>query len=162
MSDASDLSRRVVLEARLGRVRKDLDQAVGRLNQEMMDWAPRDGMRTVAGQLVEIIATEMQLVAELERASVPSDDQVREWLENWRELETLTKALNEVRAHTLEYLRSLSEFDLEQPIGFSRSWTGLSTLPRAEVIVSVAAHEWYHVGQLVSYLWFRGDDPYKW
>ena len=30
-----------------------------------------------------------------------------------------------------------------------------------EVLRNIAAHEWYHTGQLVSYLWTRGEDPYK-
>jgi uncharacterized damage-inducible protein DinB len=38
----------------------------------------------------------------------------------------------------------------------------LATLPRAELVLNIADHEYYHVGQLTSYPWFRGDNPYHW
>ena len=73
--------------------------------------------------------------------------------------------LTSVREGTLEALASLSDAQLEESIAFTRPWfgtAGLPAAPRAEIFRSIACHEWYHVGQLVSYLWTRGDDPYKW
>ena len=75
------------------------------------------------------------------------------------------EVLAETRQSTLQYLDSLSEKDLEVPVKFPTDWwegLGLPELPLHEVLRNIAAHEWYHTGQLVSYLWSNGDDPYKW
>ena len=36
------------------------------------------------------------------------------------------------------------------------------TPPISEVLRSIATHESYHTGQLITYLWMRGDNPYEW
>ena len=60
---------------------------------------------------------------------------------------------------------SLSESELQSPVKFPTDWwEGLlqPELPMHECFRTIAYHEWYHTGQLVSYLWSRGDDPYDW
>jgi len=158
----SDLHAR--LEARLNLVRRDLDEAVSRLDNVEMDWAPAPGMRTIGGQLLEIAATEHQVQLILKTGQVTSYLEVHRALEK-QSLAEYKDLLAAIRAETLDYLRSLSEADLQariaMPLEYSES-LGMDDVPREEVFRSIAQHEGYHVGQLVSYLWARGDDPYDW
>jgi uncharacterized damage-inducible protein DinB len=121
-------------------------------------------MRTVSGQLVEIIAVEAYLVPAMKEGRQLSDDEVAALVGDENSLVGLKKALAEVRARTLEYLETLSENELAEPVELPQ-WYGAywpKGLPREEHFRNVAEHEFYHAGQLISYLWARGDDPYKW
>jgi len=156
-------SRRELVRARLAVVRRDLDENLDRISDEMLDWAPAEGMRTVAGQLVEIVATEMQLITLLKEDRFIPDEDAKVIIGRCEDLPNLRRAVVEVRRETLNYLASLSDAELLEEVEFGGGWfgsLGLPTVPRAEVFVSVADHEWYHVGQLTSYLWARGIDPY--
>lgn len=85
--------------------------------------------------------------------------------ENQDSIDGMRVVLAEMRQETLAYIDSLSESELETHVAFEgRWWEALrqQAMQRSEAIRSIAAHEWYHTGQLVSYLWSRGDDPYKW
>jgi uncharacterized damage-inducible protein DinB len=122
-------------------------------------------MRTVGGQLIEILGTELQLMTLLREDRWISDEEVLERYAGGKSLDLLRSALIDVRNETLQYLGSLSEEELAEEVEFGGGWfgsLGLDRVPRAEVFVSVADHEWYHVGQLTSYLWSRGDHPYHW
>lgn len=160
--DAPSLHHR--LRARLALVRQDLLEVVNRFDDSLLDWAPREGMRTVRGQLEEIVATEVQLMTWVREerlltyseamSSAKSPD-----ISGYRDL------LAMVRSQTLATIDSLSEVELDIPVPFPEKWFESLRLPRApksEAIRSLAQHEWYHTGQLVSYAWVRGDDPYAW
>ena len=73
-------SRHSLLKARLALVRRDLNPIVERLTPELLSWAPTAGMRTVAGQIVEIVGTEMQLIALLKDGQQISDQEAREFI----------------------------------------------------------------------------------
>lgn len=158
-------TRHTLLKARLALVRRDLDPIVSRLTPDLMTWAPNTGMRTISGQIVEIVATEMQLIALLKDGQHISDADAQEIIGDCESLGNLRHTLMEVRQQTLDYLASLSEIDLAEEVSFDGGWFAslmLPTVPRTEVFVNIADHEWYHVGQLTSYLWMRGDNPYDW
>lgn len=154
----------VRLKARLALVRKDLDEALGRLDGIEMSWAPLEGMRTVGGQLLEIAATEHQILVLMKQGIKTNYQDIHSALEK-QTLGEYKELLGKTREETLAYLDSLSVEDLQteipMPLEYSES-LGLDEVPRSEVFRSIAQHEWYHVGQLVSYLWARGDDPYEW
>lgn len=152
-----------LLTMRLAIVREDLEEVLTRLNEEMMSWAPREGMRTIGGQLVEIAGTELQIVIWMREERQASYEEVTNFGE--QSLAGMKEILQSVRGETLSYMNSLSEDGLTDPAPFPERWfesLRLSHAPRAEAFRSIAAHEWYHTGQLVSYLWARGDDPYQW
>lgn len=158
-------SRHELLKARLHLVRRDLEPIVERLSPELLDWAPTPGMRTLGGQIVEIVATEMQLVELLRNNRRISDPEAAAHIGDVTDLEVLRRALFSVRGQTLEYLDELTPQQLNEEVAFDGGWFGslmLPTVPRAEVFVNIADHEWYHVGQLTSYLWARGENPYEW
>ena len=159
------LSRHELITARLAKVRRNLDQIVDRLTPDIMDWAPAEGMRTVSGQLAEILFIEIPLIGHLKDGEDMSDAAVDEIIGDSGSLDNLRRQLIAVRERTLSYLNSLSDIELSEEVGYGGPWFGslwLPTLPRAEVFLNVAEHEFYHVGQLTSYLWARGDNPYNW
>ena len=58
-------TRHQLVEARLKTARYDMGQILPRITPDMLDWAPAPGVRTVSGQLVEVAATELQLITRL-------------------------------------------------------------------------------------------------
>ncbi|MBI5708611.1 MAG: DinB family protein [Armatimonadetes bacterium] len=154
-----------LLKARLALVREDLDEAISRLSDADLDWAPTPGMRTVRGQLIEIGATERQLMTWITDQKKLSYEEAGDFGSRSQTIEGLKQALADTRMQTLEYIDSLTAEELEQPFPFPERWfesLRQPFTPRAEALRSLAQHEWYHTGQLVSYLWSRGDNPYKW
>jgi len=149
---------------RLAETRKELNDVVNHLEPSLMTWAPREGMRTIAGQLIEIAGSELQVVEWLQNACMVSDEEVLARIETTEDLDRLKEFLAEVRAQSLAYLEGLSDAELAEAVPIPR-WhesLGLPTVPRGEIFIGVCQHESYHMGQLVSYLWARGDDPYEW
>ncbi|MEZ0326023.1 MAG: DinB family protein [Fimbriimonas sp.] len=154
-----------LLIGRLDTARADLEEVIGRLKDEMLPWAPTEGMRTIKGQLEEIGATELQIMVSVREQRALSYKEASTFAGSASTVEELHRSLDEIRAETLAYLNSLSVADLEAPTSFPIDWfesLGLPETPLHEAFRSLAQHEWYHTGQLVSYLWARGDDPYKW
>ncbi len=159
----TDLQRR--LRARLQLVRDELNQVIARLDDSMLPWAPREGMRTIQGQLLEIATTEIQNQAMLIDGASISFREAEPAGPETESVAGLETMLERVRARTLAYLDGLDDAQLEESIAYPPEWfesLQADRVPRSEVVRSIAQHEWYHVGQLVSYLWARGDDPYDW
>src|SRR5580658_479813 len=102
-------SRKQLIKARLAKVRTGLDQILDRLTPDLMEWAPAEGMRTVAGQLVEIMACEIPLVPRLKDGTDVSDDETNRMIGDSTSLDNLRRALIDTRQVTLGYLDSLSD-----------------------------------------------------
>jgi uncharacterized damage-inducible protein DinB len=154
-----------LLRARFDLVRRDLNRALDQITDDMLEWAPVVGMRTIRGQLFEIAGKEVELLTYAKAGG----EQI--WIEvdtfgdrestvaGWREI------LGEIREGPSSYLDALSEDDLSREIKFPGDWWEgllLTELPLHEVIRNVAMHEWYHTGQIYSYLWARSSNPYEW
>lgn len=158
----TDLQQR--LTNRLELVREDLNEAIGRLGSFDMNWAPREGMRTVGGQLKEIAVTEHQIYTWLATGHQVSYKELDQLFER-ATLAEYIELLDQTREDTMVYLRSKTDEELRTPIKMPEGWfesLKMAEVPPSEVIRSIAQHEWYHTGQLVSYLWMHGDDPYEW
>src|SRR5688500_5526969 len=150
-----------LLRARFLTVRKSLVSVLGELSDDLLEWAPKGGMRTVRGQLFEIVGKEVEFLqfaksrGREEWVEIESFGEGENSIEGWRGI------LRNVRVDTLSYLDTLSETDLVDLVHFPEQdwWEGLClpAVPMHEVFRGIAAHEWYHTGQLVSYLWLRGD-----
>lgn len=151
--------------ARFGFVRKDLNEALERVTDDKLQFALRPGMPTIRELLFEIAGTEKQIVTFIRHGT---RIRLRETTEPWEGIWTVAEVreiLAQVRKETLEYFDSLTDADLAQPRQFPVEWfesLGLPEVPLYEALSSLAAHEWYHVGQLVSYLWASGEDPTQW
>src|SRR5580700_1722059 len=158
-------TRHNLLKARFALTRRLLNQILDRITPDMLEWAPAEGMRTVSGQLAEILCVELPLVPRLKEGKELTDAEADAIIGDCSSLENLRRKLIEVRQTTLDYLDSLSDSELSEEVSFCGPWFGslwTQTLPRAELFLNIADHESYHVGQLISYLWFRGDNPYEW
>ena len=165
MNSTAEQTRHDLVKARLAMLIGWLDHVLNRVTPAIIDWAPADGMRTIGGQLVEVIAVEVPLVPRLRDGRQPSDAEVDDVVGDQHSLQNLKSKLISVRLDTLAYLDSLSDAELCEEVPSGQAWFGtlwLPNMPRAEHFLNIAEHEFYHAGQLISYLWTRGDDPYKW
>ncbi len=162
MIEASNLKR--LLRFRFAIVRRDLDEVLKNLTDHLLSWAPREGMKTVEALLFEIVAKEIELMAWAKAGGHGEWKEIEGFDGREATLEGLTSILQETRQETLDYVDSLSDAELQAPILFPEDWwegLGLPELTMHEVFRNIAAHEWYHTGQLVSYLWMHGYDPNK-
>ena len=154
-----------IIRANLASVRMELEEALAHLTDQMLDWAPAPGMRTTHGQLVEIIGTEQAIGDRLYKRTRRSHDEREAPLWKIKSVSGLGAVLAEVRQGTLAYFEGMDDEALNAPVEVSpefAEWQGLHPVTVAELLRFIARHEYYHVGQLTSYLWARGDDPYKW
>lgn len=153
---------RDLLAGRLAYVRKDLEEVLQKVTEADLDWAPAEGMRTIGGQIAEIVATEGQFNEVF--TGKPFDFGGRyEEVKAMSDLDEILEALRGTRRLTLERLAAATDEFLAESVPIDPTWFeagGLSSLPRIEILQALPMHEWYHTGQLVSYLWIKGFNPY--
>ena len=158
------MTQRDIIVGRLKTSRWWLESALARVTPEMLSWAPKPGMRTVAGLLVEIIEVEAQLVPVLRTGKELSEGELGGIVGDQSNLDGLKAALASVRQGTLAYLETLDERDLAAEVSvpqwYGAYWPKLG--PLGEHFRNTAEHEFYHAGQLITYLWASGDNPYDW
>lgn len=153
------------IKASLSSARTDLNEALARVTDEMLDSAPAIGMRTLKGQFIEILATERQLIDAVTGADKRSFSEIEHELMKVQTVKEIASHCENVRRETIALIDQLGEERLGEPVTLSKgfaAYLGLESVPAAELFRYVARHEAYHTGQIVSYLWARGDDPYKW
>jgi len=140
------------LKARLVYVRQDFDAVLDELNDADLPWRPAGDMPSIAGLLVEIANKEKELIAWLQSGEWPDDDP-----DAFDERATLTEmrlVLEALRKETLRYIDSFDEAGLEELVPCPEQWweaLRLEACPRSEILRNLAAHEWYHTGQLIVY-----------
>jgi uncharacterized damage-inducible protein DinB len=158
-------TRKELIIARLGFIRRDLDEVVGRLTDDIIQWAPGEGVRPIFDQLLEIAMNEVMSIAILRDGDSLSHAEAEATLVHDGSVASYAKMLVDVRQSTLDYIDSLSEEELAEFVNASNPWFasfGLPKVPRYDALMSIAFHEHYHVGQLITSLWVSGDDPYQW
>jgi uncharacterized damage-inducible protein DinB len=155
---------RDALKARLSCARQDLEGVLKRLDDSDLLWSPREGMRTIANQLLEIANKEKETLGWTQTGVWPDDDPDAFDLDT-ATLEEIKAVMEALRVETYRYIDSLSDAELEQPVPNPDRWIEalrIANCPLSEVLRNIATHEWYHTGQLITYLWMRGDNPYDW
>lgn len=153
-----------LLKARFNMVRQDFEKTLARISEADLTWSPRDGMRTIRGLLLEIADKEREALKWIQTGTWPDEDPPT-FDEETATLADIKAAISSLRANTISYLDSLSEQDLERLIDCPEGWweaLRLRQCPVHEVLRNIAAHEWYHTAQLITYLWSRGDNPDDW
>jgi uncharacterized damage-inducible protein DinB len=156
---------RTLIRANLSSVRKELSEVFPHLTDDLLDWAPTDAMRTIQGQLVEIMATEQNAYERLSGLPRRPYEEVEAPFWEIKSVSGLIEKLTEIRNQTLRLLDSIDDGALNAPAETSTDfadWLELHPVPVSEVFRFLARHESYHCGQLVSYLWARGNNPYDW
>lgn len=114
---------------------------------------PWDHMPSVAGLLVEMANKEKELIAWLQTGEWPEDDP--DAFEETATLDEMRSVFDRLRDQTLGYIDSFDEAGLEELIPSPERWweaLRLQACPRSEILRNIAAHEWYHTGQLILYL----------
>lgn len=153
------------IRAALDSVRTDLAETFPHLSDDLLDWAPAKGMRTIHGQFIELISTERSVTDRIKGTPRQDPDEADAPLWSTRTMAELLALLDETRADTLALLSSLGEDGLENEVEISSGFAdylGLHPATAGELLRFIVRHESYHAGQLVSYLWARGNDPYGW
>ena len=155
---------RECLKARFVSARQDLEAVLCRLGEPDLPWSPREGMHTIAGQLLEIANKEKETLGWV-RSGVWPDDGPDAFDVQTATVEDMRAAMAALRLETYQYIDSLDDAQLEQPLPNPERWVEalrLADCPLNEVLGSIATHEYYHTGQLIVYLWMRGDNPDEW
>lgn len=153
-----------LLKARLSIVRKQFDRVLDRFSEDDLTWRPAPTAKTVAEQILEIVDKDRESIRWLQTGTWPDDEPPSFEVESTT-LDEMREAMRRIRQDTLTYIDSLSESELEALHPSPEGWLealGLPQCPRSEIIRNIAAHEWYHVGQLVTYRCLLGDDPETW
>ncbi|AIE87672.1 DinB family protein [Fimbriimonas ginsengisoli] len=158
-------SRKQLLLARLSFVRRELNEILRHLRDDQLSYAPGAGVRPTFDQFLEIGMNEVMAVALLRDGKTLTHAEAEAQLSHEPTVASYRKMLEDVRADTVAYIETLSEEDLAEPVEASNPWYasfGMKAVPRYDALTSVALHESYHVAQLITYAWARGDDPYDW
>lgn len=155
------LSARLTIE--LKAVRKDLRGELKHVTDEDLDWAPAEGMKSYRALLTEIGAMQAETAIALLESRIP------DWGESesrvtGETLEQLLMSLDGMLGLLLVWLESASDEDLMRSIEVPEDWVwmfGTRHVEHVELLRWIARHEYYHLGQIVTYNWIRGFDPYK-
>jgi len=146
----------------IGDIRKELTKEVQELKPEELDYVPREGvnMKSIRAILEEIGAMEAVTVHMI------TDGKELDWGEA---LSTMAMAevdpsgalrtLASLRATTERYLESTTDDALRTPIALPESWHQYFSSPVVEpeeLIRWVGKHEYYHLGQIITYKWILG------
>jgi len=146
------------LKARLLYVRQDFDDVLEKLTDADLPLRPIDDMPSVAGLLVEMANKERELIAWLQSGEWPDDDP--DAFEETATLAEMRSVFATLRVETLRYIDSFDEDGLEELVPCPEKWweaLRLEACPRSEILRNLAAHEWYHTGQLIVYSHARSE-----
>ncbi len=153
-----------LLRARFDVVRNYLDRTLDRFTEEEFNWSPGEGLKTVAEQILEMADKDRESVLWIQTGVWP-DDQPATFDPAVTTLRDSRAILAEIRKETLVFLDSMSEEELASPVYCPEAWLeslGLQQCPVSEVLRNIAAHEWYHTGQLIVYRRLLGDIRDDW
>lgn len=157
------MSQKKFIEARLNFTRQDLNEVLSRLTDADVTWSPKEGVRKIGSLLLEIANKDREVVRYLQTGQWPDDEP--DPFNETSSLEEMKAGLQSTRDLTFQFLASLTDEQLDETIQLPEKWweaLRLLECPRSEMLRNISAHEWYHTGQLVIFLWMRGDDPRKW
>ena len=146
-------------------IRQEVRTEVLRIPVGMFGWAPAPGMKPYRDIILEIGVMERESRILLETGRVPG------WQPMWDSLsesaerpDLLLNAMDEDRSALLAYLFHARDSDLQATLLIPADWQaffGTEAVEREELLRWIVRHEYYHLGQIITYNWLRGDDPYK-
>jgi len=150
------------LRSDLDEIRAELVKTVRGLAPDELDWSPRPDLKMRSfRQLLQEIGAMEQLTLHMARHG-----QEKDWEAAWNaiagdDIGALLACLESVRAETLAYLDACTEETLQTPVALAPEWQGYFHAPAVEpeeLMRWIARHEYYHLGQMVTYQWQRGNE----
>ena len=147
----------------LNEIRTELAGEIGKLNPEEIDYSPspENKMKTVKDLLQEIGTMEKITIGWLIEGKMAPWETAVAW--SGSTAESTMKDLEAVRADTLRYLSDQTEESLQTPVPLPQEWHQyfpVKDIEPEEMLRWVCRHEYYHLGQIISYRWILGDNPY--
>ena|ERR1051325_9925044 len=147
----------------LAEVRKELAEEVAKLKPEEFDNSPNPAleMKTCKGLLQEIGTMEKLSMGWLIEQKMASWESAVAW--SGDSAESTMRDLEAIRADTIAYLNGCTEDKLETPVPLPEEWYQYfpdTVIEPEELVRWVVQHEYYHLGQLITYRWIWGDNPY--
>lgn len=143
-------------------IRNELGEVVRKLKPEEFEWRPRPDMKSIKELLQEIGIMEKISMTFVAKGSKLEWDRAVSW--SGSDQNAIWKDLEAIRAETNRFLQSTKDELLQKPMQLPESWHqyfGGPTVEPEELVRWVARHEYYHVGQLITYRWLLGYNPYK-
>ena len=141
-------------------VRAELVETLTAIPDDQALWTPADGMKSYLALLQEIGTMEKLTIAWLaEGKELPWDMAAYVSGDN---LASALRDLEVILTETKAYLETASEDKLETPIPVPAEWQQYmgAELEPEEALRWVAMHEYYHLGQIITYRWSQGHSPY--
>ncbi len=141
-------------------VRDEVTALSNKIGRDEFNWAPRPDMKSFRELLREMATMERICIAWVSTGQELVWESAVAW--SGEDLESTLRDLERVRKQTTTYLASCTEEQLEQPMpALWGSFLGREMLEPEEMVRWVAMHEYYHLGQMVSYRWILGHNPYR-
>ncbi len=148
----------------LKETRDELRDSILKFTPDQLDWAPKSGMKSVRAMLAEVCAMEEMSIGWAANQKEEDWMAIEERFKSVKSPQEAIELLDAARAKTIQYLERDHADDLQNPIPLLESWHqyfNVTEIEPEELVRWVVRHEYYHLGQLISYLWFLGHDPYK-
>lgn len=149
----------------LAEIREELNQEVGSIADDELDWTPAPGMKSYRSLLAEIGCVESENLSLIQTGV--ADYKSTEAILRDSSLSTarLLEELGELRKQTISYLEQVSEEALQVQLNLPEDWYqffgGATMVEPEELIRWITRHEYYHLGQIITMRWIQGHNPYK-
>ena len=146
----------------LHEIRKELADEVAKLKPEEFNYAPEESMKSCKALLQEIGSMEKICLTWVAGQQMLDWDTAVSW--SGDDANSIMADLASIRAETLAYIDSATEDSLQAGVPVPDEWKQympFESIEPEEMIRWVTRHEYYHLGQLITYRWILGDNPYK-
>ena len=144
----------------LTKVRNELESVLSTLPDDELNFAPAQGMKTYRDLIREIGAMEYESLVLLGTGVAPQWEECEAHIDGGTKGELLAQ-LSSVRAKLLAWIE---QGDLAALVPLPVEWHPYYDGPEIvaeELIRWVTRHEYYHLGQIITYRWIQGSNPYR-
>jgi uncharacterized damage-inducible protein DinB len=151
--------------ADLNEIRCELVAEVAKIRPNQLDWVPSTGMKSYRDILIEIGSTEAENLSAIKTGKVDGKAAAAYMNGKGPDVQSVLADLDRVRQDTIDFLKSATEDDLQQPAPLPPEWyqffDGKTEIEPEELLRWTARHEYYHLGQIITMRWLQGHNPYQ-
>lgn len=149
----------------LAEIRQELNEEVGKIADDELDWTPAPGMKSFRSLLIEIACVEVENLNLINTGDAEYKSTQERLSDPNFGTANLLSELAELRKGTISYLQQVSEEALQVPLNLPEHWYqffgGETQVEPEELIRWITRHEYYHLGQIITMRWSQGHNPYK-